>query len=107
MPLDYKMIGKNIKKQRKNLHVTQQQMADDLFLSLSLISKLERGVKAVSMDTFQSVADYLHTSIADLIADPNDPVVQHNHIIQEIDSMLEDMDNQHLSAYRESAYENI
>lgn len=96
MPLDYKVIGKNIKDKRKTLHITQQQMADELFLSLSLISKLERGVKAVSMDTFQSIAEYLHTSIAVLIADPNDPVVQHNQMIREIDTMLEDLDDRNL-----------
>ncbi len=90
MPLDYKLIGTNIKTRRKELQITQEQMADELFLSLSLISKLERGVKAVSMDTFYSIAEYLHTSIASLISDPNDPGVQHNQMIQEIDVMLED-----------------
>ncbi len=96
MPLDYKMIGKNIKRRRKELHITQQQLADDLYISLSLVSKLERGVKAVSMDTFHSIAEYLKTSIATLMANPNDPVVQHNELIREIDVMLEDLDNRHL-----------
>lgn len=96
MPLEYKMIGKNIKRRRKELHITQQQLADDLYISLSLVSKLERGVKAVSMDTFHSIAEYLKTSIATLMANPNDPVVQHNELIREIDVMLEDLDNRHL-----------
>ncbi len=96
MPLDYKLIGSNIKARRKQLQITQEQMADELYLSLSLISKLERGVKPVSMDTFFSIAEYLHTNIAALTADPNDPVVQHNQLIQEIDVMLEDLDNKHL-----------
>ena len=96
MPMDYKLIGSNIKARRKQLQITQEQMADDLYLSLSLISKLERGVKPVSMDTFFSIAEYLHTNIAALTADPNDPVVQHNQLIQEIDVMLEDLDNKYL-----------
>lgn len=96
MPLDYKMIGTNIKNRRKELSITQQQMADDLFLSTSLISKLERGVKPVSLDTFHSIAEYLHTNIATLTADPNDPYIQHNQLISEIDAMLEDLDNRHL-----------
>lgn len=96
MPLDYKLIGSNVKTRRKELHVTQQQMADDLFLSLSLISKLERGVKSVSLDTFYSIAEYLHTSIAVLTSDPNDPGIQHGQLIDEIDAMLSQMDNQHL-----------
>ncbi len=96
MPLDYKLIGANIKARRKELQITQEQMAEELYLSLSLISKLERGVKPVSMDTFFSIAEYLHTSIAALTADPNDPGVQHNQLIREIDVMLEDLDNRHL-----------
>ena len=96
MPLDYKMIGNNIKNRRKELNITQQQMADDLFLSTSLISKLERGVKPVSLDTFHSIAEYLKTSIAALTADPNDPRIQHNQLINEIDALLEDLDNKHL-----------
>lgn len=96
MPLDYKIIGANIKRRRKELHITQQQLADDLYISLSLVSKLERGVKAVSMDTFHSIAEYLHTSIAVLMANPDEPAVQHNALIREIDTMLEDMDNRHL-----------
>lgn len=96
MPLDYKIIGSNVQNRRKELKITQQKMADDLFLSLSLISKLERGVKSVSLDTFFSIAEYLKTNIAFLTADPNEPKVQHNKLISEIDVMLEDLDNRQL-----------
>lgn len=96
MPLNYKLVGNNIKRQRKALNITQQKMADDLYLSLSLISKLERGVKAVSLETFCSIADYLNSSVAELTADPNEPKVQHNHMIEEINGILENMDNRHL-----------
>lgn len=96
MPLNYKLIGKNVKHRRKELNVTQQKMADDLFLSLSLISKLECGVKPVSLDTLCSVADYLNSSIAELIADPDEPKIQHSQMITEINEILENMDNRHL-----------
>lgn len=96
MPLDYKIIGSNIQNRRKELHITQQKMAADLFLSESLVSQLERGVKAVSLETFCSIADYLKTNIAVLTANPNDPKVQQNKLINEIDVMLEDLDNRHL-----------
>lgn len=96
MPLDYKILGSNIQNRRKELHITQQKMADDLLLSLSLISKLERGVKSVSLDTLFQIAEYLNTNIAVLTSDPNNPKVQHNKLIRDIDMMLEDMDNRHL-----------
>lgn len=96
MPLDYKLLGSNIKKRRKDLHITQQEMADDLYLSLSLISKLERGVKSVSLDTLFQIAEYLKTNIAALLSDPDHPAVRHNKLIIDIDIMLEDLDNRHL-----------
>lgn len=96
MPLDYKLLGSNIKSRRKELHITQQVMADDLYLSLSLISKLERGVKSVSLDTLFQIAEYLQTNIAALLSDPDHPIVRHNKLISDIDIMLEDLDNRHL-----------
>ncbi|KAI4446993.1 hypothetical protein C823_001512 [Eubacterium plexicaudatum ASF492] len=96
MPLDYKILGSNIQTRRKELRVTQQKMADDLYLSLSLISKLERGVKSVSLDTLFQIAEYLQTNIATLISDPHHPKVQHNKLIRDIDAMLEDLDNRDL-----------
>ena len=45
---------------------------------------------------YPGLPEYLHTSIASLISDPNDPGVQHNQMIQEIDVMLEDLDNKHI-----------
>jgi len=97
MPLDYKIIGKNIQTRRKKKNVTQQQMADDLYLSASLISKVERGIKAVSLDTFQAIADYLNTNILILISDPDKPEVYHDILIEEINAVLEKMDNRELT----------
>lgn len=96
MPLDYKMIGSNIQNRRKELHITQQKMASDLFISESLVSQLERGVKAVSLETFCSIADYLKTNIAVLTANPNDPKVRQNKLIDDICLLLDDLDHRQL-----------
>lgn len=96
MPLDYKMIGSNIQNRRKELHITQQKMASDLFISESLVSQLERGVKAVSLETFCSIADYLKTNIAVLTENPNHPKTQQNKLVNDICLLLEELDNRNL-----------
>ena len=96
MPVNYKLIGQNVQIRRKHLHITQQKMADDLFLSTSLISKLERGVKAVSLDTLSCIAEYLDTTAAFLLTPPNDTEACGNALIAEINVMLEDLEQPHL-----------
>ena len=50
MTLNYKIIGSRIKIRRKMKDVTQEQMAEDLNLSVGFISQLERGICKVSLD---------------------------------------------------------
>ena len=110
MPVNYKLIGQNVQIRRKHLHITQQKMADDLFLSASLISKLERGVKAVSLDTLTSIAEYLNTTAAFLLTPPNDPEACGNATITEINAILEDLEQPHLYIVNQllkTYYDNI
>ena len=99
MAVNYKVIGANIKKRRKELHITQAKMAEELYLSISLISKLERGVKAISLDTFDLIATYLGSSIPELMEDPQQPLVMRSHSIKAIAELLEDMDQPHIEIF--------
>lgn len=67
MTLDYKTLGKNIKFYRKQMHVTQEQMAEQLDLSVSYVSQIERGVCSMSLDTFVDICDFLDCPASDLI----------------------------------------
>ncbi len=96
MPVDYRQIGKNIQTKRKQMHITQEKMAEDLFLSTSLISKMERGVKPASLDTYASIAAYLGIDLPTIFSDPDKPQVFHQKIIHDIHAILDDMDNPHL-----------
>lgn len=62
MALDYKTLGKRIKFYRKQRHITQEQMAEQLDLSLSFISQIERGVTKMSLDTFVDICDFIGCS---------------------------------------------
>lgn len=57
MTLNYKIIGSRIKIRRKMKDVTQEQMAEDLNLSVGFISQLERGICKVSLDTLANITE--------------------------------------------------
>ncbi len=62
----YKNLGKNIKNRRKELHLTQQQLADCLGISLNFMGKIEVAFSKPSLDTLIEIADKLNTTVSDL-----------------------------------------
>ena len=62
----YKKLGKNIKKRRKELNLTQQQLADCLGISLNFMGKIEVAFSKPSLDTLIEIADKLNTTVSDL-----------------------------------------
>ena len=59
MMIDYMILGKNIKYYRKLKRLTQEQLAEQLDLSLGFISQVERGVTKMSLDTLIDLFDTL------------------------------------------------
>ena len=62
----YKNLGKNIKKRRQNLKLTQQELADKLDLSLNFVGKIEVAFSKPSLDTLIEIADKLDTTVSEL-----------------------------------------
>lgn len=62
----YINLGKNIKKRRKELKLTQQQLADLLNISLNFMGKIEVAFSKPSLDTLIEIADKLGVSVSDL-----------------------------------------
>lgn len=62
----YILLGNNIKLRRKALHLTQQQLADKLNLSLNFIGKIEVAFSKPSLDTLIDIAKALEISVSDL-----------------------------------------
>lgn len=62
----YNIIGKNIKKYRKDMGLTQRQLADKLLLCDSFIAKLESTThQTISIDTLEQFAHVLKVDIKD------------------------------------------
>lgn len=62
----YINLGKNIKKRRKELGLSQQGLADKLELSLNFVGKIEVAFSKPSLDTVIKIADVLETSVSAL-----------------------------------------
>lgn len=69
MEIDYKGIGKRIRKCRKELKMTQQQLAEAADLSETNISHIERGATKLSLPSLISIANALHTTTDYLLMD--------------------------------------
>ena len=57
MPISNTLIGKEIRKARKKLGLTQDQLAEKLELSSAHMSKIERGIKPISLKNLSKIAD--------------------------------------------------
>ena len=67
MGIDYALLGKNIKYYRNQKKMTQEQLAEQVNLSLGFISQVERGVTSMSLDTLVDVCNSLDCSAGDIL----------------------------------------
>ena len=66
---DWYSIGRNIRKCRKAMKISQDQLADKIHVSTNYIGNLERGEKMPSLETLILLADALGVSADVLLHD--------------------------------------
>jgi len=66
---DYKSLGKRIRKARKNQNMTQEQLAEACSLSTAHIGHIERGTRALSVESLITIATVLNISTDYLLLD--------------------------------------
>ena len=59
-------LGQNIRQKRKEMDMTQWQLADKIGVSESQISNIEVGKRSTSPEKLAKIADALHCNVADL-----------------------------------------
>lgn len=59
---DLKEIGIRIVERRKELKLTQEQVAESMNVSIQMISNIERGNKAIKIDNLLKLCNILKTS---------------------------------------------
>lgn len=62
-----KAFGKNLKKLRKDKGLTQEQLAIDLDMEISQISRIERGIINTSIGNLNSIARILKVEHKELL----------------------------------------
>ena len=69
MVIDYKAIGLRIKKIRKRVNMSQEQLANKADLSVHFISNIENGLRKMSLETLTGIANALSVTPDDLLCD--------------------------------------
>jgi len=90
MPIDYKIMGKRIKQQRKIAKITQEELAEKLNISASYQSRLERGATKISLELLVKIAEHLKVSPGLLINGAVD--TGHSYLSNELDGIMKNMD---------------
>jgi transcriptional regulator with XRE-family HTH domain len=54
-----KVLGQNVKQRRRELSLTQEDLAEAAGVTQAFISSLERGATSISVDTLASLAESL------------------------------------------------
>lgn len=62
MKLDYTLIGKNIARKRKELHLTQEKLSEMVDISNTFMSNIERGRSIPSTEVVMRLAYALETT---------------------------------------------
>ena len=60
--MNYKLLGEQIRKQRKNKKYTLEQLAEKLDVSTTFIGQIERAKGVPSLETFVKIANVLEIS---------------------------------------------
>ena len=60
--IDLVAIGERISKRRKSMGMTQEQLAEEMDVSIQMISNLERGVKAIKIENLVKLSNILHVT---------------------------------------------
>ena len=67
--LDYALLGKRIKEERKRLNMTQEQLAEYIEISPAFVGHIERNERSLSLPTLIRIANRLGVTLDYLFAD--------------------------------------
>lgn len=67
--MDFKILGTKIRMERKNMRMTQEQLAEHVGISTNFVGQIERGERKLSIETLVALANALGTSVDYLLKD--------------------------------------
>ena len=60
--MNYKDLGARVKRLRRELNITQEQLAEKVGISTSFLGHIERGTRVASLETFVALCNALNVS---------------------------------------------
>ena len=81
------LFGLNLKRFRKKIHLSQDQLAEKVDISVKHLSKIERGLTFVSADLLERLSGNLGVSIAQLFCMENE-IIDDN-VLKKFDRITE------------------
>lgn len=68
-PINYKVLGERIREERKRIHLTQAQLANEVGISDTYVGAIERGERSLTLDTLVKLANRIGVTIDYLLTD--------------------------------------
>lgn len=62
MALDFNIIGQRLKKARLDKHMTQEQLAEEIDVSVAFLSRIERGNSHINLKRLSEICNILGVS---------------------------------------------
>lgn len=84
--LDYVAIGKNIRAIRKIRNLSQEQLAEKIWISTTHMSHIETGSTKLSLSVLVDIAEALHVGTDELLS--TQPFMEKNESIDEIHAII-------------------
>lgn len=88
--MNYELLGKHIRVQRKSKKYTLEQLAEKLDVSTTFIGQIERAKGIPSLETLVKIANVLEVSTDSLLFGDLNSKSGNNHFVQKVAEMTED-----------------
>ncbi len=72
--MDYRALGRNIKRERRSQNLTQEQLAELVNISTVFLSQIETANRIPSLDTAYKISSCLNVPLDNLINDMNSSI---------------------------------
>ena len=102
--VNYEDVGNKIRERRNFLKVTQENLANDIYVSASFISDIENGRRKMSLETMIKISIALKTSLDYFVLDNVKDIKTKNNIkFDELKNILETVDEKKESIFLDFA----
>lgn len=67
MAIDYSVIGERLKRARKQKHLTQEQLAEKIDVSVAFLSRIERGSSQINLKRLTQICELLDVTEGEIL----------------------------------------